>query len=197
MVTDSDEESTWSGESGRRADSDRIIGTIERKLARLDVETISDEPEQREFWSWNNPRSRKEVRDTFGNFYQQESLLPGFGPAGYGNNAHEDCGEAYPFLCSSCEQTVEFGRTCSQLVCMRCGVAWIRDSAIKKTAKLRRLRIEKNQHTSDKEHQKIHHGVISPPLAWYRDLAKAGYSLEEANDITKEIVKEILDELRV
>ena len=143
-MTDSDEESKWSGESGRRADPDRVIDVIERTLARLDVNTVSDDPEQHQFWSWSNPRSRAEVREAFaGDFRQQESLLPGFGPAGYANNARDDSGEAYPFLCNSCGQTVEFGRTCSQSVCMRCGVAWIRDSAIKKTAKVRRLRIEK------------------------------------------------------
>ncbi|MUV56568.1 hypothetical protein [Halogeometricum sp. CBA1124] len=114
-MTDSDEESKWSDESGRRADPDRVIDVIERTLARLDVDTVSDDPEQRQFWSWSNPRSRAEVREAFaGDFRQQESLLPGFGPAGYANNARDDSGEAYPFLCNSCGQTVEFGRTCSQ-----------------------------------------------------------------------------------
>ncbi|WP_181685984.1 hypothetical protein [Halorhabdus salina] len=68
--------------------------------------------------------------------------------------------------------------------------------SINKSAKLRRVRKEKNYHTPEGELQKLHHLVISPNLGWYFDLASSGRTLEEAQKITKTVVKRILDEMR-
>jgi len=184
-------ESDWSAESGRRADADRVIEEIRRVLKR---EGVAIDPDDRRFLDWSDPEEREFVRRKFDEF--DEPVLPGFGELGEGRTARDDCGEPHPFVCDSCGNPVEFGRTCAQSVCSRCGVAWVRDTAINKTAKNRRIRKEKDWHTPDDEHQKFHHQVISAPLSWYYDLAKAGLSLDEAQDVTKEVVKIILDEMR-
>lgn len=136
------------------------------------------------------------VRERFDKPLENEPILPGFGETGNAENARDDCGEPHPFVCDSCGHSVDFGRTCSQSVCTRCAVAWARDLAINKSAKLRRVRKEKNYHTPESELQKLHHVVISPSLGWYFDLATAGHTLEEIQDITKDVVKRILDEMR-
>jgi predicted RNA-binding Zn-ribbon protein involved in translation (DUF1610 family) len=188
--------SSYSGESGHRADADRIINSIKRVLKRNGINADVGDYRSRNTLSWDNPDDRRRVREMFDDFAEEEAILPGFGPEGLGENARDDCGEKHPFVCDSCGQRVDFGRTCSQSVCARCGVAWCRDLAIKKSAKIRRVRKEKHHHTPPSEHQKIHHQVISPPLEWYADLAHAGVSIEEARDLTKEVVKDILDEMR-
>lgn len=182
----------YSGESGRRADASKIIQAIDRVRKKHGVQTTG---ENNRSLDWDNPRDRTLVRERFDDA-SGEAILPGFGPEGLGGNARDDCGNPHPFICNECGHSVEFGRTCSQSVCARCGVAWVRDLGIKKSAKVRRIRKEKNQNTSPAEHQYIHHQVISLPLTWYFDLANAGYSLEEAQDVTKSVVKEILDEMR-
>jgi predicted RNA-binding Zn-ribbon protein involved in translation (DUF1610 family) len=188
--------SSYSGESGHRARADVIIDAIQRVLKRNGINADATEYRSRNTLSWDNLQDRRRVREMFDGFAEDEAILPGFGPEGLGGNARDDCGEKHPFVCDSCGQRVDFGRTCSQSVCARCGVAWCRDLAIKKSAKIRRVRKEKHHHTPPSEHQKIHHQVISPPLEWYADLARAGVSIEEARDLTKEVVKDILDEMR-
>jgi len=185
----SDEEE-WTAESGRRADPERVVDAI------ASTPEFSESSDQRSL-KWTDEDHRDLVRRKFeGDATEQEAILPGFGERGYANNAREDCGEAHPFVCESCGHSVEFGRTCSQSVCARCGVAWCRDAAIGKAAKIRRLRMEKHKATPDKEHQKLHHQIISPSLGWFYDLAQAGLSMEEAQQKTYEVVKEILDEMR-
>lgn len=188
--------SQYSGESGHRADADTIIDIIQRVLKRAGINADATDYRSRNTLNWDNPEHRRMVREMFDDFAEYEAILPGFGPEGHGGNARDDCGDPHPFVCDSCGHTVEFGRTCSQSVCTRCGVAWARDLAIKKSAKVRRVRKEKHHHTPDAEHQKIHHQILSPPLEWYADLSRAGYSFEKARELTKDVVKEILDEMR-
>lgn len=182
----------YSGESGRKADAQAVIDRITEALESRDVAGGLNDPRS---LKWDDPDDRRKVREKFGDT-SEEAILPGFGPEGHGDNARDDCGNPHPFVCDSCGQSVEFGRTCGQSICTRCAVAWCRDLAINKSAKTRRFRKEKHHHTPDSEHQKIHHEIISPPLGWYYDLAHAGLSIEEAQDVTKEIAKEILDEMR-
>lgn len=186
-----------SGESGHKADPQPIIERIRSELEKVGFHLDEDQEPPKQL-NWDDPDDRRLVLETFGaeEFADQEPILPGFGPKGRGENARDDCGEDHPFTCDSCGHYVKFGRTCSQSVCTRCGVAWVRDLSIKKTAKLRRLRKEKNWHTPDAEHQKLHHQFINPSLGWYYHLARGGLSLEEAQDVTKEVVKLILDEMR-
>lgn len=184
----------YSGESGRKASATAIVERIDRTREKLGVSTTGD---QNRTLDWNDSSDRQIVRQKFrDNGDVDEAILPGFGSEGLARNARDDCGEVHPFICDNCGHAVEFGRTCSQSVCTRCGAAWVRDTAIKKAAKIRRVRREKHQHTHGAEHQKIHHAVISAPLSWYYDLARAGYTLKEAQQKTKPIVKDILDELR-
>lgn len=184
---------TYSGESGRKASAQAIIERINQEREKLGI--CSLEGDRSRSLSWDNRSDRELVRSKFDDV-SGEAILPGFGPEGLGGNAREDCGNPHPFVCDSCGNAVDFGRTCGQSVCTRCGVAWVRDLAIRKSAKVRRIRREKHKSTSDAEHQKEHHQVISVPLAWYYDLANAGFSLKEAQEKTKPIVKDILDEMR-
>jgi len=183
-------EKGFGGESGHRAEPSNIIDAIDRVRRKHGIETRG---EHNRSLDWDNPDDRTLVREKFTDA-SGEAILPGFGPEGLGGNARDDCGNPHPFLCDNCGHTVEFGRTCSQSVCSRCGVAWVRDMAIKKAAKTRRIRREKEQNTP--VNQKEHHLVISLPLTWYYDLAKNGVSLERAQEITKGVVKDVLDELR-
>lgn len=185
---------TYSGESGRKADANRVIQRIHDELEKLGVHFDGESPPKN--LDWRDPDDRNLVRRKFDNPGEEEAILPGFGPEGHGNNAREDCGEPHPFVCGSCGQRVDFGRTCSQSVCTRCGVAWVRDLAIKKAAKIRRIRKVKHHETQNREHQKIHHQVISPPPGWYYYLGRAGLSMKEAQKTTQEVVKDILDEMR-
>lgn len=178
--------------SGRNASTSEVIGEVEAELERAGLSGVVGDPRN---LRWHESFDRSMAREDLGGL-ADEAILPGFGPEGHGGNAREDCGEAHPFVCDSCGHSVEFGRTCGQSVCTRCGVAWTRDLAIKKAAKLRRVRKEKDWNTPDSEHQKFHHTIISPPLQWYANLAQAGCSLQEAQQRTKEVVKSILDEMR-
>lgn len=184
----------YSGESGRKASAETIVDAIEDALRCQGMDgAVGDQRSLK----WDDPDHRRAVREKFQqNGDVNEAILPNFGPEGFGENARDDCGEDHPFGCPSCGHVVPFGRTCGQSVCGRCGVAWVRDAAMKKAAKVRRVRKEKNQHTSDAEHQYLHHQIVSPPLSWYHDLAAADLTLEEAQALTKDVVKEILDEMR-
>ena len=184
--------SSYSAESGRRADADRIIEIIRRATARIGAR--NPDAELSKSLSWDSIRDRRHVREKFQKF--AEAILPGFGELGDARDARSDCGDPHPFLCDSCGHATTFGRTCSMSVCARCAQAWVRDRSIKKAAKVRRVRKEKHQHTPANEHQKIHHVVLGARPGWYYDLAKAGYSMAEAQELTREVVKEILDELR-
>lgn len=187
-------------ESGDRADSQRIIQAVRKRLASVGVnEDLDADPRALD---WNNPRHRRKVRDRFAqnageSVRSQEAILPGFGPQGRGENARDDCGNPHPFLCTACANDVEFGRTCSQSVCARCGVAWVRDASIKKSAKIQRVRKEQYKQSPDDVNQLEHHGVISPSLGWFYDLAAAGLTMEEAQEKTREVVKSVLSELRL
>jgi hypothetical protein len=188
-------------ESGDRADPQKIIQAVRRTLASAGSGNDDLKADPRAL-DWDNPRHRAKVRDRFAqnageSARSQEALLPGFGPEGNGENAREDCGNPHPFLCSSCANSVEFGRTCSQSVCARCGVAWVRDAAIKKAAKVQRVRKEQYKRSPSNVDQYEHHGVISPPLGWYYDLAHAGLTMQEAQEKTRDVVKRILDDLRL
>lgn len=189
---------SYSGESGRKATAENIINRINNARNNVIPETIEvREGDENRSFNWDNKKDRQYVRELFAeNGPIDEAILPGFGPEGHAGNARDDCGESHPFLCNECGHSVEFGRTCSQSVCGRCGVAWVRDTAINKSAKTRRVRKEKDWNTHDREHQKLHHGVLSAPLSWYADLAKNGYTLKEAQKKTKAVVKDVLDELR-
>jgi hypothetical protein len=184
--------SNWTDDSGRRADPERIIDRIHREESRAGYHASSDRDRQ---LKWDNPDHREMVRSKLAST-DGEALLPAFGPEGRAENARDDCGDPHPSVCADCGHSVEFGRTCSQSVCARCGVAWVRDSAIQKAAKLRRIRKEKHQHTPDREHQKIHHQIISPPIDFFYALARDGYSLEEAQEVARDVAKDILDEMR-
>ncbi len=190
--------SSYSAESGHRADPETIIDGIQRVLKRAGVGVDAGDRTYRDrnTLSWDDPDDRRLVREMFDDFESHEALWPGMGPNGRAGNARNDCGDKHPFVCDNCGTNINFGRTCAQSVCERCGVAWCRDTAINKSAKARRIRKEKHQHTPSNEHQKFHHQVISPPLEWYADLADAGYSLPEAQDETQKVVKNILDEMR-
>jgi len=190
---------TKTQESGTQAEAHRIIDRIDSELEDVGVTLRGQSPPKQ--LNWDDPDDRALIRRKFEEnagrrVGEQESILAGFGERGRGGNARGDCGDPHPFLCDSCANAVNFGRTCSQSVCARCGVAWCRDAGIKKTAKLRRVRKEQHRHTPDHEHQKFHHQVISPNAGWYYCLARAGFSMEEAQDLTQSVVKEILDEMR-
>ena len=185
----------WGPESGRRAKPPRIIERVRRLQERIaGVRPDGGDPRTLD---WRDPDDRRMVREKFdGSAKRDEAILPGFGENGRARNARPDCGNPHPFICDSCGHSVEFGRTCSQSVCARCGAAWARDSSISKSAKVARIRKEKHQHTPEKEHQKIHHQIISPPLSFLYDMARGGLSLSEALEKCKEVVKVILDEQR-
>lgn len=184
----------YSGESGRTASADAIVNRIDREREDLGVATTG---EHNRSLDWNSKDDRQLVRQKFQeNGDVDEAILPGFGPEGLAGNARDDCGDSHPFICDSCGHSVEFGRTCGQSVSARCGVVWVRDTAIRKAAKVRRIRKETHYNTPNREHQKEHHAVISAPLSWYYDLARAGYTLDKAQERTRTVVKAILDELR-
>jgi len=186
--------SKYSSESGRRADPQRIVDKIHRFEARCGYKAKGQRTKNLD---WNDASDREFVRRRLkdnGEF--NEAILPGFGHKGEGETARSDCGNPHPFLCDECGNHLNIGRTCSQSVCSRCAAAWVRDRAIAKSSKMRRVRKEKHQHTPDTEHQKLHHLIISPRLSWFSTLARDGKTLEEANDDTKKIVKAILDEMR-
>jgi hypothetical protein len=198
-VTSSDD---WDHpESGSKARPERIVQAVNKKLASVGIYGEHRTGDDNRTLDWNDPDHRQMVREKFAHnagesAQSQEAILPGFGPRGRNQNARHDCGNPHPFLCTSCANTVEFGRTCSQSVCARCGVAWVRDAAIKKAAKVKRLRTEKYKRSPDHVDQYEHHAVISAPLSWYYDLAAAGKTMKEAQEITREIVKAVLEELR-
>lgn len=192
------------GESGRRAEAKKIIDSLWEVLTRkISEEHAADGgvPIPKNL-SWDDPADRQLVRATFEGddgltpAERDEAILPGFGPEGRAETAKDDCGNPHPFVCDCCGHSVEFGRTCGMSICARCAQVWVRDAAIQKSAKLRRVRKEKHQNTPDSEHQKHHHVIISPPPGWFYVLAKAGYSIDEAQEITKKAVKKVLDELR-
>lgn len=185
----------YTDESGLHAEAEPLVEKIldyHREAGVLNV----DENGLPKGLNWDEEHDRQHVRERFDNPHAGEGMLPAFGPDGYGEDAYDDCGDEHPFVCNSCGHSVEFGRTCARSVCGRCGAAWMRDTGISKSAKNRRVRIEKHKETPDHEHQKFHHVVISPGLDWYKCLASLGMSLEEANDTTKDIVKSILKEMR-
>lgn len=184
----------YTTESGHRADPQRIVDLIHDKLEDLGVHIRDDGPSKQ--LSWDNPQHRQLIRGAFENPSREEALLPGFGELGKARNARDDCGENHPFVCDECGQRVDFGRTCAQSVCARCSVAWCRNLGIKKSAKLRRVRKVQYGATPDDEHPKFHHLIVSAEAEWYYHLGKAGFSLEEAQKITKAIVKKILEEMR-
>lgn len=194
-------EDVFSPESGYRSDPQVAIDRIQHELSKRGVHIGEDGPPKQ--WDWNDAEQRARVRDQFRKnagsitFDREAPLLSGFGEQGKARHARSDCGEDHPWLCDSCGAPITIGRTCTQSVCSRCAPAWCRDRAIQKTAKLRTFRKEKHWNTPDLEHQKTHHGIISPSLGWYHALARAGLTLEEAQDLTKNIVKEILDEMRI
>jgi predicted RNA-binding Zn-ribbon protein involved in translation (DUF1610 family) len=188
-------------ESGTKARKERIVQAINKKLASVGIHGEHRSGDANRTLDWNDEHDRALVRDKFAanaseSAQSQEAILPAFGQEGRGENARDDCGNPHPFLCTSCANTVEFGRTCSQSVCARCGVAWVRDTAIRKAAKVRRLRKEKFKRSPDDVNQYTHHLAISAPLAWYYDLAASGLTMEEAQETTREIIKSILEELR-
>lgn len=187
---------SYSGESGRKADASNIVEAINRRRDSLAGALDPATGDANRSMKWDSERDRIALRDKLEGSRDQEPILPGFGPDGFAHNAQDDCGDPHPFICSSCGHRVDFGRTCQQSVCARCGSSWCRDAAIKKAAKARRLRREKHKHTQKSEHQKIHHYIISPPLKWWYNLAIAGYSLSEAYEETKDVVKDILEEHR-
>jgi len=178
--------------SGAAADPDRIIDRITDGLS--DNGISGQRTEQYGGLDWNEEQTRELIRDTFGHSKRSEPSLPGFGPDGHGENARDDCGDANPMICNSCARSVSIGRTCGQLVCARCGVAWIRDSSIQKTAKTIRIRKEKNRQLTP--NCNTHHQIISPPPEWWYDLASAGLCLEDAYELTDQIVADIIDEMR-
>jgi hypothetical protein len=189
-VTDPDDHPPQSGRSAR---PEKVIEKIHRIENRAGYRANDDRPRGLD---WDDPQDRERVRQRFReNGDVDEAILPGFGPRGRAGDARDDCGDPHPFVCEECGNSVEFGRTCAQSVCSRCAVAWVRDAAIQKSAKARRVRKEKHQITSNL-HQKTHHQVISPRLDWFYTLARDGYTLEEAKEKTREVVKFILDEMR-
>lgn len=165
---------------------------VEKIINRILSYHKADEPEFDH--DWNDPTARQYVRSGFeGDSHEQESILPGFGEDGYANNAQDDCGDPHPFICPNCGDKVSFGRTCGMSVCARCGVGWVRDTAVNKGAKIRRVRKEIDWH--DNDWNKLHHQIISPNIDWLLELADQGYSLKEALDEAKKIVKLILKEM--
>lgn len=188
--------------SGRQADPYEIVDAILGELESYGYDVDEDSyRESLKALDWRDRGHRNAIRERFqedGGF--EEPILPGFGQQGRARTAKGDCGDPHPFICDCCGRCVEFGRTCAMSVCARCAPVWNRDLAANKAAKVRRLRIRKQRETpgqgNDDEWQKIHHLSISPPLGWYRDLAAAGLSLQEAQDVTQDIVKSILAELR-
>ncbi|WP_226043539.1 hypothetical protein [Natrinema sp. DC36] len=185
-------------ESGKRAEAENIISPI---LKVLNKHGIRLEGGKMDGLNWRDESDREMVREKFAqNGPVEDPLLPGMGPDGYAENAYDDCGNPHPHVCDDCGWHVDFGRTCSRSVCARCGAAWNADYAKKKAAKMRRVRIE--QYKSMKEDPNwnrnilLHHQIISAPLGWYYDLARSGYTLEEANEETRQVVKDILNEMR-
>jgi hypothetical protein len=182
----------YSDESGRQAEAQPIINRIHREAEKHGVRGVGDRPDH---LGWDDPQDRERLRARWDD-PTGEAILPGFGELGKARTAQDDCGEVHPFICDECGHYVEFGRTCQQSVCSRCGAVWCRNLAIQKAAKLRRLRKEKHHHTPGREHQKLHHLIISPPIDWFLGLAGAGVALPDALDHTLEVVKDILAELR-
>lgn len=196
----------YSGTSGRRADPQPVVEHLRRRYSQLSMPLEPGEAFESSL-SWDSASDRQRVRAMFESnsgdaFRWTESLLPGFGPKGKAETARDDCGDPHPHVCCDCAQCVQFGRTCGQSVCSRCGAAWCRDLGAKKAAKLRRFRKVKYGATPDEhaetreEHTKHHHQIINPPLDWYYWLARDGFSLEEAQKATKKVVKLILEEQR-
>lgn len=193
-VDDDADLSDYSEESGRHADPEPIVRRIAREHAQADIDISRDGVPKA--LDWNDPEHRERLRRQFGGDAEnQEAILPGFGEDGDGSTAEDDCGDGHPWVCPGCGHAVEFGRTCARSVCSRCAVAWARDLAISKSAKIRRVRKTKHQNTHEREWQKLHHQIISPSIDWYAALARRGLSLEEAQERTREVVKEILDEM--
>ena len=191
--------SKWSEESGRQAEPSRIINAILRYHKMAGYPADESIPEHN--LNWDDPDDRQFVRRKFfeneEHFKRKhEAMQPGFGPTGHAENAYDTCGNPHKFVCNGCGGTEDIGQTCGTMACGRCGVAWIRDLAITKSAKMRRIRKEKHQATPDREHQKLHHQVINPDLSWYAALADAGYTFEEAQEETRKVVKKILNEMR-
>lgn len=189
--------------SGRAADPERVVGLINDKLASLGVDAPADVFDKSTAYDWNDKVHRKEVRRLFegndGENYKpgdDEPMLPGFGPDGDGGDAREDCGDPHPWVCTGCAKATTLGRTCGMSVCGRCGKTWVRDAAVPKAAKLRRVRIKRSQQLPEGTGALRHHTVISPPLEWWEALADAGLTLAEAYEATGDLVKEIADELR-
>lgn len=193
-MTESKPDQEYSTESGRRADPERVIERINGVLEDVGADQAEDGPDRD--WEWDDPVHRTMLRSAFDNPDDEEAILPGFGELGEARNARDDCGDNHPFVCNGCGQRVDFGRTCAQSVCARCGPAWCRDLGIKKAAKLRRVRKVEYGATPSDEHPKHHHQIISPNMGWYWSLAQAGYSLQEAQEKTREVVKFILEEMR-
>lgn len=190
-MTSSSDVPDW---SGKAAEIEPIVDAIHNALERLGFE-----PEvvlESNNLSWDDPDDRRLVREQFADDQTDEMMLSGFGPDGFAENAKDDCGNPHPFICDSCYQALEFGRTCSMSVCSRCAAAWCVDRGIKKTAKFRRIRTEKEYNTPANVDQYRHHLAISPSLDWFYLLAKAGLSRLEALDLSKKISKRILKELR-
>jgi len=188
--------------SGRQADPATLVDTILSELESRGFDVDADSyRETLKNLDWSNRGDRNAVRERFqDNGDYQEPHLPGFGPNGRGRTAKPTCGDPHPFICDCCGRNVNFGETCGQSCCSRCARVWNRDLAAAKAAKMHRLRVEKQAQTpgqgKDGEWQKFHHLSISPPLGWYRDLAAAGLTLQEAQDVTQDVVKDILAELR-
>lgn len=179
-------------ESGKAAEAEPIITAI---LDELEAAGYGRDVGSKKSLDWDDPDDRRLVREAFGDGGADEAILPGFGEAGQATNARPDCGNPHPFVCDSCGHSVEMGRTCAMSVCARCASVWTRDTGIRKAGKLRRVRLEK-EYSIDHLNQKRHHLAFMPPLEWFYDLARAGFSREDALETTRLVVKSILDEFR-
>lgn len=117
------------------------------------------------------------------NLWTSDMILPGFGDPRDGVDAcYPDCGDDLEHFCADCGHPVIFGRSKDRATCPRCAPNWARKRANSVVGNLHALRVYR--HFKD-DHQRAHHGVISPPAGTHPD---AEDSWERVLEVCKEIL---------
>ncbi len=108
--------------------------------------------------------------------------LPGFGPVAY-----DDCGDDLPRFCGGCGADVTASSVCYRSTCRHCAPSWARRRASHVMSQLEQLRRYRADFKPN--HQRFHHGVISPPSDFHPDGSGDTDQWEEGLKVVKKILK--------
>lgn len=164
------------------ADLDAVIDEVER-LFTGDLEEIAGKTDPADLHSSRTP--------TYGNqipgVHLAKGELPGFRTKG------DTCGDPFPLICDHCGAVTMVGETCSSYGCKRCAPRNIRDAVESHTARMKAA--AKWGQTQAHGDVFYHHLVISLAKIGWRVDSDLADGPEEAMKKTKDLIKEIVQEL--